>query len=55
MEIFLFRAKAEFDSHMVVAKDWAGFLKALDNSCIILTPFCGEPKCEDRIKEDSAR
>ncbi|CAF3909894.1 unnamed protein product [Adineta steineri] len=49
------KAKAELDSHVVVVKDWAGFLKALDNSCIMLTPFCGEPSCEDKIKQDSAR
>lgn len=55
IENFIFRAKAEFDSHTVVVKDWAGFLNGLDNSCIMLAPFCGEPDCEDRIKKDSAR
>jgi hypothetical protein len=54
-QIFIFRAKAEFDSHIVVVKDWTGFLKGLDNSCIMLAPFCGESECEDRIKKDSAR
>jgi len=49
------RAKAELDNHVVVVKDWTGFLKGLDNSCIMLAPFCGEPSCEDRIKQDSAR
>ncbi|CAF2042582.1 unnamed protein product [Rotaria magnacalcarata] len=49
------KAKQELDSHTVVVKDWTGFLKGLDNSCIMLTPFCGEPACEDLIKKDSAR
>ncbi|CAF1258674.1 unnamed protein product [Adineta steineri] len=49
------KAKAELDSHVVVVKDWAGFLKALDNSCVMLTPFCGDSSCEHRIKQDSAR
>jgi len=49
------KAKAEFDSHTVVVKDWAGFLKGLDNSCVMLAPYCGETACEDRIKQDSAR
>jgi hypothetical protein len=50
-----FRAKTEFDSHTVVVKDWTGFLQGLDNSCIMLAPFCGEIECEDKIKKDSAR
>jgi bifunctional glutamyl/prolyl-tRNA synthetase len=49
------KAKAELDSHTVIAKDWAGLLKGLDNSCIILAPFCGVSSCEDKIKQDSAR
>jgi len=49
------KAKAEFDSHTIVVKDWTGFLKGLDNSCIMLAPYCGESACEDRIKQDSAR
>lgn len=49
------KAKKEFDEHTVVVKDWTGFLKGLDNSCIMLAPFCGEPTCEDLIKKDSAR
>ena len=53
--LVLHRAKHEFDTHTVVVKDWTGFLKGLDNSCIMLAPFCGEPPCEDAIKKDSAR
>lgn len=50
-----YRAKQEFDSHTILVKDWTAFLKGLDNSCILLAPFCGEPACEDLIKKDSAR
>ncbi|CAF0753988.1 unnamed protein product [Rotaria sordida] len=49
------KAKDEFDSHTILVKDWASLLKGLDNSCLMLAPFCGEPVCEDRIKKDSAR
>ncbi|CAF2308483.1 unnamed protein product [Rotaria sp. Silwood2] len=49
------KAKDEFDSHTILVKDWASFLMGLDNSCIMLAPFCGEPACEDLIKKDSAR
>ncbi|CAF0785356.1 unnamed protein product [Didymodactylos carnosus] len=49
------KAKSDLDSHTIVADNWTDFLKGLDNQCIVLAPFCGEPDCEDKIKKDSAR
>jgi len=49
------KAKSDLDSHTIVADNWTDFLKGLDNQCIVLAPYCGEPDCEDKIKKDSAR
>lgn len=42
------------DEHMKVTKDWDEFNKLLNQKFIMLSPFCGEPKCEDAIKAASA-
>lgn len=49
------KATEELESHKVISKDWDDFCKQLDNKCIILSPFCGGIKCEEEIKEGSAR
>ncbi|XP_028392901.1 bifunctional glutamate/proline--tRNA ligase-like [Dendronephthya gigantea] len=49
------KAKAELDENMTVTKDWKEFCSMLDQRKIIQAPFCGEIKCEDKIKKDSAR
>lgn len=43
------------DSHLKVNLDWNNFVKLLDDKNIILSPFCGEPHCEEKIKADSTR
>uniref|UniRef100_A0A7E4VYA5 proline--tRNA ligase n=1 Tax=Panagrellus redivivus TaxID=6233 RepID=A0A7E4VYA5_PANRE len=43
------------DSHKIVLTDWAKFVPALDEKNVLLSPFCGEPACEDQIKTDSTR
>ncbi len=47
------RAKGELDSHLKVVESWAEFLSALEGGNLIIAPFCGEPKCEEEIKERS--
>ncbi|CAH0391735.1 unnamed protein product [Bemisia tabaci] len=49
------RAKDDLNSHIKLCKDWANFCSYLDGKNIILSPFCGEISCEDKIKESSAR
>ena len=39
--------------HLKVIHDWHQFLPLLDQKNILMTPFCGETPCEDRIKEDT--
>jgi bifunctional glutamyl/prolyl-tRNA synthetase len=48
-------AKAEKDlkDHTKVTKDFVEFKKLLDAKNIILSPFCGDPECEEKIKADS--
>jgi len=36
-----------------MAEKWADFLKALEGGNLIVAPFCGEPSCEEEIKENS--
>uniref|UniRef100_A0AC34QMH5 Proline--tRNA ligase n=1 Tax=Panagrolaimus sp. JU765 TaxID=591449 RepID=A0AC34QMH5_9BILA len=43
------------DEHKVLCLDWNNFANLLDKKNILLSPFCGEPACEDAIKADSTR
>lgn len=45
----------DLNNHKVLLKDWSQFTTNLDKKNIILAPFCGDGKCEDRIKADSTR
>ncbi|XP_022913832.2 bifunctional glutamate/proline--tRNA ligase [Onthophagus taurus] len=49
------KACKDLTSHTVIVTEWKDFAPNLDNKNIILSPFCGETYCEDRIKADSAR
>ncbi|KAI6174857.1 Bifunctional glutamate/proline--tRNA ligase [Aphelenchoides bicaudatus] len=49
------KAKLERDEHMAVCTDWDEFVSRLDDKFILLSPFCGNPSCEEKIKDDSAR
>ncbi|KNC28249.1 Bifunctional glutamate/proline--tRNA ligase [Lucilia cuprina] len=51
----LAKAKVDLESHTKLTKNWADFCKFLDQKNILLSPFCGEISCEDKIKADSAR
>lgn len=42
-------------NHTKITKDWNQFCKNLDQKNIILSPFCGDMPCEDKIKQDSVR
>lgn len=52
-EEMLKKAKAERDSHLKVVKNFDNFTKVLDEKCFILSPWCMESSCEDKIKERS--
>lgn len=49
------RALEDLKIHSVQASKWDDFCRELDNTNIILAPFCGSISCEDLIKQDSAR
>jgi len=40
---------------MKLCTDWEKFTPLLDEKNIIMSPFCGAPACEDKIKADSTR
>jgi len=56
MQADLFRkAEAEFRAHRIRITDWADFVPALNAKNFCLIPHCLGGKCEDEIKELSAR
>ncbi len=50
-----FRAEKDLKDHTVILEDWSAFVQKLNEKNIIMSPFCGEISCEDKIKQDSAR
>ncbi|XP_066583726.1 bifunctional glutamate/proline--tRNA ligase isoform X2 [Prorops nasuta] len=49
------RARIKLNEHIVQLDKWDNFCSELNKKNLILSPFCGEPSCEDNIKTDSAR
>lgn len=50
------RAKAVRDNQLkTVQKFEDGFVKALDSKCMVLSPWCERVKCEEDVKDRSAR
>ncbi|XP_053693447.1 bifunctional glutamate/proline--tRNA ligase [Sabethes cyaneus] len=49
------RAEKDLQDHLKVTKVWDEFLLFLETKNIIMSPFCGETPCEDKIKADSVR
>uniref|UniRef100_A0A6B2E7J0 Bifunctional glutamate/proline--tRNA ligase n=1 Tax=Phlebotomus kandelakii TaxID=1109342 RepID=A0A6B2E7J0_9DIPT len=54
-ENMLEKATKDLNDHMKLTRDWSEFVKLLDAKNIILSPFCGDTGCEDKIKDDSQR
>lgn len=55
MDFFPNRAKKNLNEHIKRADNWNEFCSYLNEKNILLSPFCGESSCEDKIKRDSAR
>ncbi|XP_012532883.1 bifunctional glutamate/proline--tRNA ligase [Monomorium pharaonis] len=49
----LLRARTELNEHIKKVETWSDFCTELDNKNLLLSPFCGESACEDKIKEGS--
>ncbi|KAI9679442.1 MAG: hypothetical protein M1817_005464 [Caeruleum heppii] len=49
------KADAAFKSHVKKLTDWKDFVPALNDKNVVLIPHCLTEKCEDEIKELSAR
>lgn len=49
------KAEQSFREHRIQITNWDEVLPALDNKNVVLIPFCGGMKCEDRIKELTTR
>jgi bifunctional glutamyl/prolyl-tRNA synthetase len=51
----LAKATKDMNDHLKVTKDWKELTSSLESKNIIMSPFCGEIPCEEKIKADSAR
>ncbi|KLO17648.1 prolyl-tRNA synthetase [Schizopora paradoxa] len=49
------RAKAAYDSHIVVCTKWEEVVPALDSKNVFVMPWCEEEACEDEVKERSGQ
>lgn len=49
------RAKQSMTENIVTCTEWSLFTPTLDQKKLLLSPFCGDPKCEDLIKQETAR
>lgn len=49
------KAQSDLTSHTKIVKKWDDFCSLLEQKNILLSPFCGDVACEDKIKADSAR
>lgn len=47
------KANEYFKSHRLVLDNWAKVVPALDARNVVIIPFCGEPSCEDQIKDNT--
>lgn len=51
----LAKATKDLYDNIKQTENFTDFCKALDSNALLLSPFCGEPDCEGRIKDESAR
>lgn len=47
------KAKCGRDEKIVEVTEWKDFVPALEQQCLVLTPFCDEEEWEDKVKEMS--
>ena len=47
------KAKKGRDDKMVEVREWKDFVPALNNQCLVMTPFCDDAEWEDKVKEMS--
>lgn len=48
------KAKAGRDEKVVQVTKWEDFVPALENKCLVLTPFCDQAEWEDKVKVNEA-
>lgn len=44
------KADAAYKAHRIQVTEWEKVVPALDNKDVVLSPFCLEPACEEKIK-----
>jgi hypothetical protein len=49
------RVEKKRDENIRICLDWDQFTPLLNQKMLLLSPFCGHPECEKRIKDQSTR
>lgn len=49
------RAKEAYDQRIIVVRSWENFTPSLEKKCVVIIPWCEAEKCEDDIKDRSAK
>jgi bifunctional glutamyl/prolyl-tRNA synthetase len=49
------RAKQLLTDNVVTCTEWSLFTPSLDQKKLLLSPFCGSPKCEEKIKQETSK
>lgn len=49
------QALKEQNEHIIPANNVEELSDALDKKCLVIAPFCGEPECEEAVRNESAR
>jgi prolyl-tRNA synthetase len=44
------KAKAGRDEKLATALNWKDFIRALEQDCMVLTPFCDDGEWEEKVK-----
>ena len=47
------RALEDQQAHVVAASNMDELRAALARKCLVLAPFCGQPDCEEAIRDES--
>ncbi|KAM7538664.1 hypothetical protein Aperf_G00000051104 [Anoplocephala perfoliata] len=54
-ELMLSNATAEQNAHIRSGNNMKDLTDALDKKCLMLAPFCGDPLCEEAVRNESAQ
>lgn len=54
-DLMLSNAIADQNAHIRSANNMKDLADALEKKCLVLVPFCGDPLCEDAVRNESSQ